>query len=184
MTVPRFSQPALGHRSAVGRDGERLRQFAHGDPAALDRERHAPVLERQSLVAEQGAAPALEHGHIRGVVLGECFEVIDGGDDLGRHALGLGPGRRRPAGVLALSGFIPRVEGWEIDPEGREGLPVLIAHGTLDPIIQVAFGRDARDRATAAGLDVEYHQTAVPHTIDPALVPAMREWLARAVPAG
>jgi phospholipase/carboxylesterase len=118
--------------------------------------------------------------------LGVPYErIVLGGFSQGAvmsHAMGLGPGRPRPAGILALSGFVPTVEGWDVDPEGRAGLPVLIAHGTLDPIIPVQFGQAARDRLTAAGLDVEYHETPVPHTIDPSLVPAMRAWLAARVP--
>ena len=98
------------------------------------------------------------------------------------HALGLGPRRARPAGVLALSGFVPTVEGWEIDVTDRASLPVFIAHGTHDPIIGVEFGRAARDRCLAAGLDVDYRETPVPHTIDPGIIPAARAWLARAVP--
>jgi len=37
------------------------------------------------------------------------------------YALGLGAGRTRPAGILALSGFIPTVEGFEIDLAGAAG---------------------------------------------------------------
>jgi phospholipase/carboxylesterase len=99
------------------------------------------------------------------------------------HALAEGPGRPRPAGVLALSGFVPTVEGWDVDPKGREGLPAFIAHGTQDPVIPVQFGQAARDRLTAAGLDVEYHESPIPHTIDPRLIPAMRDWLARVTSA-
>src|SRR5213079_1994657 len=32
-------------------------------------------------------------------------------------ALGLGAGRPRPAAVIALSGFIPEVEGWSLDTD-------------------------------------------------------------------
>jgi phospholipase/carboxylesterase len=37
------------------------------------------------------------------------------------YALGLGGGRPAPAGILALSGFIPEVERFELDLSGREG---------------------------------------------------------------
>jgi len=99
------------------------------------------------------------------------------------HAVGEGPGRPRPAGVLALSGFVPTVPGWDVDGPGRAGLPVLIAHGSLDPIIPVQFGQAARERLAAAGLNVEYHESPVPHTIDADLLPRMRDWVARVVPA-
>jgi phospholipase/carboxylesterase len=84
------------------------------------------------------------------------------------YALGLGAGRPRTAGILAFSGFIPSVEGFELELESRAGLPVAIAHGAYDPVIGVEFGRAARDRLTAAGLDVHYHEDPAPHTITPA----------------
>ena len=59
------------------------------------------------------------------------------------YALGLGQGRPRPAALLALSGFIPTVEGWEPDLEPPFP-PIAIAHGTYDPVIPVEFGRAAR----------------------------------------
>ena len=82
-------------------------------------------------------------------------------------AMSLGPGRPRPAAVVALSGFLPRVDGWPLTLAGLDGLPVAIAHGSLDPVIPVAFGREARDALTAAGADVLWHESPVPHTIDP-----------------
>jgi predicted esterase len=36
---------------------------------------------------------------------------------------------------------------------------------------------------TAAGLDVTYHEDAFPHTIDPAFVPELREWIERRLAA-
>jgi len=72
------------------------------------------------------------------------------------YALALFRGRRRPDALLAMSGFIPTVPGvWEADLGSRKNLPVMIAHGELDPVISVEFGREARDRLIEAGLDVE-----------------------------
>ncbi|HKV71427.1 MAG TPA: hypothetical protein VJN62_09280, partial [Gemmatimonadales bacterium] len=56
------------------------------------------------------------------------------------YALGLGAGIPRPAAVVALSGFIPTVAGFELD-FSRPLPPVAIAHGTDDPIISVEFAR-------------------------------------------
>lgn len=93
------------------------------------------------------------------------------------YALGLGAGRPVPAGILALSGFIPTVEGWSADLASRPELPVLIAHGSQDPVISVDFARAAREQLTAAGLPVEYHETPMPHTIDPRVLPDLQRWL-------
>jgi phospholipase/carboxylesterase len=97
------------------------------------------------------------------------------------YALGLGARRPRPAGILALSGFIPEVEGFELDLASAEGLPVAIGHGTHDPVISVEFGRDARDRLAAAGALVTYRESPMPHTIDPAFLRELPGWLGKAV---
>jgi phospholipase/carboxylesterase len=61
---------------------------------------------------------------------------------------------------------------------------VAIAHGSADPVISVEFGRDARRRLEAVGADVTYRESPVPHTIDPAFIPDLREWLAGVLPGG
>ncbi len=94
-------------------------------------------------------------------------------------ALGARAGRPRPAGILALSGFIPTVPGFELSEANLRGLPVAIAHGTQDPIIGIGFGRDARDRATAAGADVLHLESPVAHTIDPRALPQLVDWVGR-----
>jgi phospholipase/carboxylesterase len=93
------------------------------------------------------------------------------------YALSLARGRPSPAGVLALSGFIPTVEGLELDLESRTGLPVAIGHGVSDPVISVEFARDARRRLEAAGAQVLYRESPMPHTIDPAFLPELRDWV-------
>jgi phospholipase/carboxylesterase len=94
--------------------------------------------------------------------------TVIGGFSMGAvmsYAVGLGPGRPSPAAILAFSGFVPTVEGWEPELEGRRGLPVLIHHGRTDPIISVEFGRAARDLLEPAGLAVEYIETDAPHAL-------------------
>jgi phospholipase/carboxylesterase len=93
------------------------------------------------------------------------------------YALGLGAGRPRPAGIIALSGFVPVVAGFDLDLPGRAGLPVAIGHGTLDPVIEVGFGRSARDQLEGAGLVVRYQESPMPHSIDPAFLGELRGWL-------
>jgi len=93
------------------------------------------------------------------------------------YALGLGTGHPRPAGIMALSGFIPEVEGFELDLGKAAGLPVAIGHGTHDPVIPVQFGRDARDRLTGAGAEVSYRESPMAHSIDPAFLRELPGWL-------
>ncbi len=97
------------------------------------------------------------------------------------YALGLGADRPAPAGILAFSGFVPTVEGWQPDLAGRAGLPVFIAHGRRDPVISVEFARAANDLLRHGGLEVEYHESDAVHQIDSAQVPDAVSWLARVV---
>jgi phospholipase/carboxylesterase len=97
-------------------------------------------------------------------------------------ALGLGPGRPRYAGLIGLSGFVPVVEGWEPDLD-RDLPPVAIGHGTYDPIIDVEFGRRARDLLEAAGADVTYRESPMPHAIDPRFAAELPGWIRRALHA-
>ena len=95
-------------------------------------------------------------------------------------ALGLGRGpERRPATILALSCFLPRVDGLELDLSGLQDHPVGIAHGTFDPVIPVDWGREAQTVLEAAGADVLYRESPVPHTIDPAVIPELAGLVAR-----
>jgi phospholipase/carboxylesterase len=93
------------------------------------------------------------------------------------YSLGLGPGRPAPAGILAFSGFIPTVDGWQPELAGRERTRAFIAHGRSDPIMAVDFGRRAHALIEAAGLPVEYHESGAGHHIDPSHVPAAVDWL-------
>ena len=88
-------------------------------------------------------------------------------------------GRPRPRGLIALSGFIPTVEGHPIDLEGLEGFPVAIGHGVYDPIIGVEWGRQAREALEAAGAEVLYRESPMPHAVDPAFLAELRLWLAK-----
>jgi len=86
----------------------------------------------EELAAETGILPAR-------TVLGGFSQ----GSMMG-YALALGAGRPRPAGVIALSGFFPTVDGLEYDLDPPLP-PIAIGHGTSDPIIGVEWGRQAKE---------------------------------------
>jgi phospholipase/carboxylesterase len=97
------------------------------------------------------------------------------------HALSFGAGRPRPAALIALSGFMPAVEGWDLDLSPPLP-PAAIGHGTYDPVISVDWSRQARDRLEAAGADVLYRESPLPHTIDPRFAHELAGFVSRAVP--
>ena len=100
------------------------------------------------------------------------------------YALGLGPERPAPAGILAYSGFIPTTDGWEPDltPARSERTKIFIAHGRHDPVIGVGFAQHAREQLTAAGFDVDYRESAAAHSIEPADVSRGAQWLEKLLP--
>lgn len=99
------------------------------------------------------------------------------------YAMGLGADRPAPGGILAFSGFVPEVEGWQPHFEDRRDTHAFIAHGRSDPIIGVDFAHRAREQLEAGGLEVEYHESGVGHQIDPAHLAAASEWLEATLPS-
>ena len=115
----------------------------------------------------------------------EADRIVLGGFSQGAamtYALGLGADRPRPAALVCLSGFMPRVDGFELSLAGLAGYPVAIGHGSLDPVITVDWGREARRALEDAGADVLYRESPLPHTIDPAFVPELAALVRRALP--
>jgi phospholipase/carboxylesterase len=96
------------------------------------------------------------------------------------YALGLGADRPRPAGIVALSGFVPTVEGFELDLE-RPLPPVAIGHGTYDPVIEVDWGRRAKETMEAAGAQVLYLEYPLPHAVDPGFLVELAPWISSAL---
>jgi phospholipase/carboxylesterase len=92
------------------------------------------------------------------------------------YALGLGSGRPRPAALTVFSSFVPTVEGFELDLSPPLP-PVAIGHGTLDQVIGVEWGRQARELLERAGAEVLYRETPMFHQIDPEFVRGVSYWL-------
>jgi phospholipase/carboxylesterase len=96
-------------------------------------------------------------------------------------AVALGMGRPRAAGLLMMSGFYPMVRGWKLDSRAKHGMPAYVTHGSYDPVIPVGFGRKARDLLEDSGLYVTFRETRVQHSVEFALIPEMRDWVASVI---
>jgi phospholipase/carboxylesterase len=92
------------------------------------------------------------------------------------YALGLGRGRPRPAALVALSGFVPTVDGFALDLESPLP-PIAIGHGVFDNVIPIDFGRRAKSLLEDAGADVLYRESPLPHAIDPRFLQEIAAWL-------
>jgi phospholipase/carboxylesterase len=97
------------------------------------------------------------------------------------YALGLGAGRPRPAALTVFSSFMPAGDGFDLDLSAPLP-PVAIGHGTLDPVIGVEWGREARAALEAAGGEVLYRETPMFHQIDPDFVREVSTWLQGIIP--
>lgn len=94
------------------------------------------------------------------------------------YALGLGAGRPQPAGILALSSFIPTVDGWQPDLSSRRDLHVAHTHGSFDDVIDISFARTAKSLLEGAGLPLLFREFPGAHQIDVRLLPELEAWLA------
>jgi phospholipase/carboxylesterase len=73
---------------------------------------------------------------------------------------------QRLAGIVGISGYIsdlPKLKR-ELSTVGKQQR-VLMSHGTQDPIIPFANVRKQAAELKAAGVDVEWHEFAKPHSI-------------------
>ena len=161
--APLFLPPGGRHWYAVPRVG-------HPDPATF-------AQTWATLTAFVDAIPAATGVPWERIILGGFSQ-----GSVMAYALGLGAGRPSPAGIVAMSGFVPTVADWEPDLAARAGLPVWIAHGRNDPVISVEFGRAARDLLTAGGLDVTYEESDAAHHVDPRAIAALPAWVERVLP--
>jgi len=106
--------------------------------------------------------------------------TILGGFSMGAvmsYAMALSAERPAVAGILAFSGFVPTVEGWEPSFADRTATGAFVSHGRNDPVISIEFAERARELLVAGGLDVTYRESELGHQIDPAHLREAATWL-------
>ena len=84
-------------------------------------------------------------------------------------AIALQTGLRYPdqlAGVMALSCYLPCADSFaaEAAPANAK-TPLLIAHGTQDPVVPYAMGKYSRDVLTNAGYTVDWREYPMQHSV-------------------
>ncbi len=93
------------------------------------------------------------------------------------YATALSAERPAAAGILAFSGFVPTVDGWQPALADRSGTRVFVSHGSRDPVIGIEFAEAARALLEEGGLDVVYRTSELGHRIDPAHLREAATWL-------
>lgn len=84
----------------------------------------------------------------------------------------------RFAALVALSSWLPDTLAGAIPSlPGQEGFPILVQHGTQDPMIEVARARESRDVLLARKVALTYREYEMGHEIRPEALRDLVEWL-------
>jgi phospholipase/carboxylesterase len=135
--------------------------------------------DRESFEAARAALAGLHDGLWEETGIGPERTVL-GGFSMGAvmsYAMGLGADRPAVAGILAFSGFVPTVEGWEPSLADRTDTRAFVSHGRRDPVIGIEFAEGARELLSEGGLDLTYRESDLGHQIDPAHLREASAWL-------
>jgi phospholipase/carboxylesterase len=146
-------------------------RVGYPDPASFHATRAALAELHERLWEETGVGP--ERTVLGGFSMGAVMS----------YAMGLGAERPAVAGILAFSGFVPVVDGWEPAFADRQATRAFVAHGRHDPIIGIEFAERARQLLEAGGLAVSYRESELGHQIDPSQLADATAWLGEVLAA-
>jgi len=140
-------------------------RVGYPDPETFEAARAALAELHDGLWEESGIGPG---------------RTVFGGFSMGAvmsYAMALGATRPAVAGILAFSGFVPAVEGWEPALADRIDTRAFVSHGRRDPVIGIDFAERARELLSEGGLEVTYRESELGHQIDPAHLREASAWL-------
>ena len=146
-------------------------------------------------IAEEGLDPtafAAALGLVDTLVDEQCAELgfaradaIFGGFSQGAgvalHLALRGGVAKRPAGVLAMSPFVPGLDASDIDWDAAREIPVLLQHGTEDPMIPITVARQLAEVLTEQGVPLVYREYPMGHQVALESVQDARAWLTQVV---
>ncbi|MCM2310947.1 MAG: alpha/beta hydrolase [Steroidobacteraceae bacterium] len=96
-------------------------------------------------------------------------------------AVALSAGLRFPerlAGVLALSTYLPFPARLATEKSSANaGVPILMCHGQMDPVLNIGMGRAARAVLEEQGYPVEWREYPMQHEVCAAEIADIRRWL-------
>jgi phospholipase/carboxylesterase len=145
-------------------------RVGYPDPETFGAARGALAALHDSLWSESGPGPS---------------RTVLGGFSMGAvmsYAMALSAERPAVAGILAFSGFVPVVEGWQPSLADRADTRAFVAHGRNDPVIGIEFAHRARRLLEEGGLPLEYRESELGHQIDPGALAAAGRWLEQTLP--
>jgi phospholipase/carboxylesterase len=78
------------------------------------------------------------------------------------------------AGICSLSGYL-HYEPQAIDKASLP--PVLIVHGTKDMVVPIEEARNAKDKLTALGVNVQYQEFEMGHEVTPPVIELLQQFI-------
>jgi phospholipase/carboxylesterase len=86
------------------------------------------------------------------------------------------------AGLMSLSSWLPLGDAFASEVINNPGsqprdLPVFMAHGTFDPVLPIALGRQSDSALRSAGYAVEWHEYPMAHAVCAEEIRDIRNWL-------
>ncbi|MFK7995107.1 MAG: alpha/beta hydrolase [Granulosicoccus sp.] len=83
-------------------------------------------------------------------------------------------------GIMALSTYLPIQEAalQELTEHGRQ-LPVFMAHGQFDDVIQIHYAEQSHTVLAEQGIEVQWHSYAMAHSVSSEEVTDISAWLKR-----
>jgi len=119
----------------------------------------------------------LSREHARGI---EARRIVLAGFSQG-CAMALAAGLRhghRLAGIAGLSGYLPIAASLAAERHpANADVPVFLAHGVHDDIVDIRRGHASRDALLALGHPVEWHELPIAHTVSMDEVALLQAWL-------
>lgn len=168
----RFVFPHAPVRPVTINGGMPMRAWYDIRDGAIRREDEAGVRDSQSrveaLIARQVAG---------GIAPGRI--VIAGFSQGGAIALHTALRHRAPlAGILALSTYLPLADTLEREaPAENRTIPILMAHGGMDPVIPLARAMESRDRLESLGWKVLWREYPMAHSVSAEELDDIAAWL-------
>jgi len=86
--------------------------------------------------------------------------------------------QKRLAGILAMSMHLPTIRDRSaaLSPVNRE-VPIMMAHGQMDPLIPLARAIETRQELTRLGYAVSWHEYPIQHSVCVEEIADIRAWL-------
>jgi phospholipase/carboxylesterase len=175
----RFVFPHAMVRPVTINGGQRMRAWY--DIAGFDRHALPDEVGIRASAVALGELLRRERG--RGIPAERI--VVAGFSQGGAMALFLGPRwPERLGGVVALSSYLPLADTLAAEAHpANAAVPVLMAHGSFDPVVPMAAGETSREKLRSLGYDVDWRSYPMPHSLCAQEVEDLREFLLRALPA-